>query len=124
MKKQLGDMIRSAIDMKDMSQKEAAEALNISPQALSSYIRNTRSPDIETLRHIMQFFNMDANVTLQLHTNLKAKMMMDYKEEILIRNFRDLDEEHQNFALFILQNMPKVYEIHSKSDSKLVKNNH
>lgn len=107
MKKSLGDMIRSAIDMRDMTQKEAAGALNISPQALSSYIRNTRSPDIETLCRIMRYFNMDANDTLQLQLKAKTKVFIDHKEEIIIRNYRKLDDNHREFVLFVMEHLPK-----------------
>lgn len=108
MKKKLGDMIRFAIEMKDMKQKDVALALNMSPQALSSYIQNTRMPDIETLVHIMVYLNMDANETLQMTTNLKTRIIMDFKEEIIIRNYRRLDKEHKEFALFVLERLPKI----------------
>lgn len=106
MKKQIGDFILSAIEMKNMTQKEAAEALNLAPQTLNSYVMNKRVPDMDTLTAIMRFLNMDANRTLGLDPDT-TNLITSKDEAIIIRNYRLLDEEHKAFVTFMLTKLPK-----------------
>lgn len=108
MKKNIGDWILSAIEMENKTQKEIAEALSLAPQTLNSYIMNRRVPDIDTLCRIMRYLNMDANRTLGLEI---AYDLVPSKEEIaLLKHYRALDDEHKEFAFFILARMPKQEE--------------
>lgn len=115
MKKQLGDFILSAIEMKNETQKDIAEHLNLAPQTLNSYILNKRTPDVETLSSIMRYLGMDANRALGIEPDI-ANMIQSREEAILIRNFRLLDEEHQDFVTFMLAKLPKKEENHDIED--------
>lgn len=107
MKKLIGDHILSAIEMANMSQKDAAIALNVSPQALNNYVHNKRTPDVDTLCYIMRYFHMDANVVLNIKQDVNIPILNSAEESKLIREFRSLDEEHKEFAKFVVSKMPK-----------------
>lgn len=106
MRKQIGDFILSAIEMKNKTQRETAAALNLAPQTLNSYIMNKRTPDMQTLTTIMRYLDMDANRTLGLNPD-STNMISNKEEAIIIRNFRQLDDEHKQFVIFMLTKLPK-----------------
>lgn len=107
MKKQLGDYILSAIEMANLTQKEAATLLNVTPQSLNNYIHNYRIPDVDTLCHILRFFHLDANQVLNIRQDYASQMLASPEEARLLREYRQLDQEHKEFAEFILTKMPK-----------------
>ena len=55
MRRTLGDTILSAIELKNMTQKQVAAALHISATTLNGYIKNHRIPDPETLGAIASY---------------------------------------------------------------------
>ena len=50
--KKLGDVIQSALEMRNLTQKQAADDLNITPQTFNSYVKNHRYPVMAVLRSI------------------------------------------------------------------------
>ena len=45
-----GDILRELLEDRDLSQKQLADALNISASAIGNYVRNNREPDFGTLK--------------------------------------------------------------------------
>lgn len=101
----LGDIIKEFLEQNDMTQKDLAQALDITPAALGNYVRNIREPDYNTLLKIADFFHVSTD-TLLGH-ELNSKLARD--EEILLAIYRSLTSEQKEFYLeqgkiFIKQN--------------------
>ena len=101
----LGDIIKEFLEQNDMTQKDLAQALDITPAALGNYVRNIREPDYNTLLKIADFFHVSTD-TLLGH-DLDSKLTRD--EEILLAIYRSLNSEQKEFYLeqgkiFIKQN--------------------
>ncbi len=52
----LGDNLRTMLEHYNISQKEFAKTLSITPSALGNYVQNTQEPDYNTLIRIADFF--------------------------------------------------------------------
>lgn len=101
-----GECLLQAIQSRNLTQKEAAKKLSISPQALNNYILNKRTPDLHTLSHILdvfsltldEFFHQDKIHPHRCHTD----------EEIeLLHVFRQMNPRQQEFILLMLKELPK-----------------
>jgi len=101
-----GAYLLQVIRLHDLSQKEAAAMLNLSPQTLSNYILNKRIPDMKTLAHILNVFHMDANKVLQI-TDADVVLSLSQDEAALVSAYRQLDEQHRDYALKMIQSIPK-----------------
>ena len=60
----LGEIIRSLRDINDITQKELADKLSISPSTIGMYEQGRREPDITTLTHIATYFNVPTDYLL------------------------------------------------------------
>lgn len=101
----LGDILRELLEKHNMSQKEFAQILNITPAALGNYIHNTREPDYKTLLRIAEYFDVSTDFLLNHH----SMTALSHDEEVLLHIFRSLTPEQKEFYLeqgkiFIKQN--------------------
>lgn len=115
----LGDNIKELLEQHDMTQRQLAEALDITPAALGNYIRNVREPDYNTLVRIADYFHVSTDFLLNHYTDFQ----ITHEEEILLHLFRSLSDEQKEFYLeqgkiFIKQNNKKQLFL---SDSELRK---
>lgn len=101
--KKLGDVIQSALEMRDLTQKQAADDLNITPQTFNSYVKNHRYPDMDVLRSIAIYLDLDMNSILGLHPDDDSRLISDRKEASLIKAFRDLNDEQKAVAVQIVK---------------------
>ncbi|MCI8464523.1 MAG: helix-turn-helix transcriptional regulator [Lachnospiraceae bacterium] len=104
----LGEILKELLFLHDMTQKQLAEALDLSPSALGNYIQGSREPDYGTLIRIADYFH----VTTDFLLNHSQKSRISHEEELLIHTFRSLTREQQEFYLeqgqiFIRQNRKK-----------------
>lgn len=104
----LGDILKEFLEQNDMTQKELAQALDITPAALGNYVRNMREPDYDTLLKIADYFHVSTDSLLN-HT-FDSKLTRD--EETLLELYRSLNPEQKEFYLeqgkiFIKQNKRK-----------------
>lgn len=101
-----GEYLHQVIRIRNMTQKEAAERLHISPQALNNYIQNKRLPDMDTLTRILKVFHLDANRVFHLEDDHGSYALN--KDEIhLIQMYRSLDFSHRKFVLSMLGQLPR-----------------
>lgn len=91
----LGDILKEFLEQNDMTQKELAHALDITPAALGNYVRNIREPDYNTLLKIADYFHVSAD-TLLGH-KFDSKLTRD--EETLLALYRSLTLEQKEFYL-------------------------
>lgn len=92
-----GDVLRELLEERDLSQKQLADALNISASAIGNYVRNNREPDFETLKKIAQYFFVSTDFLL----NYQAASNSDYRDQKLLQIFHALTEDQKD--LFIEQ---------------------
>ena len=100
-----GECLLQAIQIRNLSQKEAAKMLNLSPQTLNNYILNKRTPDLQTLSHILEVFPMEPNEKFR-HDNSYDQASSEEEIELL-SIFRQMNLEQQKFILLMLKELPK-----------------
>ena len=90
-----GDILRELIETHNISQKQAANDLNIAVSTLGNYICNARQPDYETLKNIAAYFRVTTDYLLDFHTTPKKT----HGEDQLLHIYQNLSADHQQ--LFI-----------------------
>lgn len=107
-KMKLGNTLKELLSIHDMTQKQLAQALNLSPSALGNYIQGTREPDFDTLARMADYFHVSTDYLLGHF----QKTALSRDEEMLVHIFRSLTREQMDFYLeqgqiFIRQNKKK-----------------
>ena len=97
----IGYALQNLLDNNNMTQKQLAIAIKISPNTLNGYIGNNHQPDYETLISIAKFFNV--TVDYLLHYTVESKPA----ETRLIENFRSLDNSQQEIISTMAELMVK-----------------
>lgn len=92
-----GDILRSLLDDRDITQKQLAASLNIAPTTLGNYFRNEREPDFETLKMLAGYFNVSTDYLLDYRTGNTSSR----QEDELLRVFRAMTPEQQ--VIFVEQ---------------------
>lgn len=119
----LGEILKELLSLHNMTQKQLAEALDLSPSALGNYIQGTREPDYHTLMRIADFFHVTTDFLLN-HCNENE---ISHGEELLLHIFRSLTKDQQEFYLeqgqiFLRQNRQKKSSLfpHAPADNEEV----
>lgn len=92
-----GRKLKGLIEERNITQKELATQLNISPSTISSYVQNTREPDFETLRKIACYFETTIDYLISESENKENSFMQDE----LLRVFHTMSEPQRE--LFVEQ---------------------
>lgn len=105
----LGDNLKELIEQHDMTQKQLARKIDITPAALGNYIRNIREPDYNTLIRIADYFHVSIDFLL----NHCVDSQTTHEEELLLHIFRSLSIDQKELyleqgKLFIKQNNKKT----------------
>lgn len=90
-----GDILRSLISERNITQKQLASDLNIAPSTLGNYIQDSREPDFQTLKDISKYFN----VTVDYLIDNRSSYTQGRNEEELLRIYRSLSQEQQELYL-------------------------
>lgn len=85
------DTLRQLIEEADISQKELAQEIKMSPSTLANYVQGSRSPDYDTLMAIARYFNVTTDYLLGFQLD-KAD---DCEEIKLMQIFRSLTPEQR-----------------------------
>ncbi len=104
----LGEILKELLGLHEMTQKQLAAALDLSPSALGNYIQGSREPDYRTLVRIADYFHVSTDFLL----DRSQEARLSSNEELLLHIFRSLTQEQQDFYLeqgqiFIRQNRKK-----------------
>lgn len=106
-----GDILRSLINDRNITQKQLAFDLNIAPSTLGNYIQDSREPDFQTLKDIANYFN----VTVDYLIDNRSPYTKSRNEEELLRIYRSLSPEQQDLYL----EQGKVFlKINAKENAK------
>lgn len=92
---ELGDILKTLLENRNITQRKLAADLNIASTTLGNYIRNVRQPDFETLKALAKYFDVSVDYLLDFHNDV-AK---DYTEEELIRIYRAMTVEQKQIFL-------------------------
>lgn len=103
-----GEILKELLEQHNLSQKQLAESLAMSPSALSNYIQGIREPDYNTLIRIANYFDVTTDFLLDHPYESK----FSHSEELLVHIFRSLTDDQKEFYLeqgkiFIRQNRKK-----------------
>ena len=104
----LVDKLQELLDEHQLTQKEAAQRLNISPNTLNGYVRGNREPDLNMLTKIADLFEVSADYLLDHHPShsfctadydyyirlllKEARVMSDDQLKLLIRQARLIND--------------------------------
>ena len=106
-----GDILRSLLDEKSITQKKMAADLNIAASTLGNYIRNLREPDFATVCRIAEYFGVTTDYLLDYHFDKN----MSRNEEELLRVFRALSYEQQ--IIYIEQGKAFINSVDKKKQN-------
>ena len=88
-------MLRRLIEKADVTQKQLAEEINISPSTLANYVQGARSPDYETLMEIARYFNVTTDYLL----GFQLDEADDTQEMSLLQIFRSLSPDQRDIYI-------------------------
>ena len=116
----LGTTLRKLLEQHNISQKDLARDLFITPSTLGNYIQNTREPDYQTLIKIADYFH----VTIDFLLEHDVDSHLTQEEILLINTFRSLTDDQKEFYLeqgkiFINQNNKKTSSTLKDEDEKI-----
>lgn len=100
-----GEYLSKVLHYHNLSQKQAAMLLHISPQTLSNYILDKRIPDMNTLRHIIRYFHIDANQLFYGSKNIDIPCLTN-DELKLLGMYRQFDEKYKRYVFAVVKNIP------------------
>ena len=89
------ETLRRLIDEADITQKQLAKEINISPSTLANYVQGSRNPDFITLMAIARYFNVTTDYLLGFQLD-KAD---DQQEMSLLQIFRSLSAEQRDIYI-------------------------
>ncbi len=102
-KMSLGKRLKEARERCGLSQKQAAQKLNITNKALSTYERDFRDPDTGTLKRLAELYNVSTDYLLDRKPNKTSKLdetvneaLEELKNEetlLFMKNDEEIDEE-------------------------------
>lgn len=87
----LGGAIRKAIVQSNLTQRQVAKAVGISPQALSCYVNNRRTPNVVLFYYLSQILHLDFMEIFQLSEN--KQYQSDYKIIQMIKTLSEAEKE-------------------------------
>lgn len=88
---QFREILKQLRQSRNLSQKQLAEAIFISPSAVSQYETGNTSPSHETLERIAKFFNVTTDYLFGISANaeLEERMNQDYCDGVTVSSFVD-----------------------------------
>ena len=104
MKIDFGERIRYMLAIKNLSQKELAEAINVTQSTISNYCSNSREPDLHTCIAIANVLgvsldeflgfptnigNKKSSVTILIHRILNKLSVIDEDKLVVLNEFLD-----------------------------------
>ncbi len=90
----IGSQLRSLLEQDGITQKQLADALNISTTTLNGYIKNRRQPDAKTVIRLASYFNTTTDYIYGISTLREiASSPYSAEERHLVNIFRGIPED-------------------------------
>lgn len=98
-----GDRLKYVRKMKDLTQKELANAVQLDQSAISHFERNKKKPDMDTLKKIADVLNISVDFLLLRTTDpvVYSKNQNDLIENVNSNPFITPDELKKNYRFLI-----------------------
>ena len=107
----IGKILATRLEEKNMTQKEIAKKLNISPGAFSAYVTDTNFPRLDILKDICQILDIDLNHLLHLNSHGNPDLLIQGKdEEKVIQYMRSLSPKEREVLLEGIQSLMNIIE--------------
>ena len=90
-----GDVLRSLLEERNITQKKLAIDLNIAPSTIGGYVQNISEPDFETLKRLAKYFDVTTDYLLDYRSGKEDT----HEEDDLLRIFRSLSVEQKELYL-------------------------
>lgn len=84
-----GKRLEFILDLKDIKNKDLAQAINKAPNTITGYIKDLRSPDLETLKKISDFLNVNASFFLLQTDSYETYISRDVDGKLIEITFDD-----------------------------------
>ena len=90
----IGSQLRSLLEQEGITQRELAEALNISTTTLNGYVQNRREPDGKTMVRLASYFNTTTDYIYGI-TSIREPVTTPYsaEERHLVNIYRGIPED-------------------------------
>lgn len=89
----LGSRVMNLIEKSELSQKEFASLIGVSPQSLNNYVKNKRVPDIDTINRICDVLGCSADYLIGRDSSVYLPLSAEEKN--LIKAWRTADPDLQ-----------------------------
>lgn len=107
----MGARIQKLLNERNLTQREMGEILNLEPNTINGYIHNRRFPDFETASHIATYFNTSLDYLAGISNVRDAhNQTMTLEENVLLNNYRKLDDNHREFLNHISHQLYQLQE--------------
>lgn len=96
----IGKILATKLEEKNMTQKDIAKMLNITPGAFSAYVTDTNFPRLDILEDICRILDIDLNHLLNLHNHGNEDILIQGKDEAkLIYFMRSLNDQEREIFM-------------------------
>lgn len=96
-----GEKLKFVMEIKNVTQKELAEILNISPSTLNGYINTNRQPDFDTVVNIASALDVTTDYLLS-HNAAPQPNLVSLKELNMLTKLRTLAKTERNIIYFLV----------------------
>lgn len=98
----IGKRIKEARENLGLTQNELAELVGVTGSAITNYEKETSHPKEPIMYKLLDVLKVDANYLFQDVVTVKYEFKADYKEQELIKKYRDLDDHGRETVDIIL----------------------
>lgn len=84
-----GKRLKFLLELKEIKNKDLANALNLAPNSISSYLSDQRSPDLKTLIKISDYLNVNSDFLLMRSNDYSTYLKTNYKGQEIVIEFND-----------------------------------
>lgn len=90
-----GTRLKEMLKQRELTQKDLAVALNISPGAVGNYVHGLREPDYATLKKIASYFQVSTDFLLGMDLGITKSA----EENELLQIYRVLNKNQRSFLI-------------------------
>lgn len=99
--KDIGGILKNAMSLHDLTQRDVAKILHISPQALNSYVNNRRRPNLDCFLQLIELLDLRC---IFFDDSIENNPIQAY----LYENIKKLKSEQKNLMILIVQYLNKM----------------
>lgn len=106
--KDIGKVIESKMQIKEMTQSELGKKLGLNQRTISQYVRGNTMPSLETLSKICEILEIDPSYILEIKEYDNSDLFLSDKQEIsLIHHFRNVSSHDKMTILALAEILDK-----------------